>query len=151
MGLALHPDFATTPYVYAMYVVDNPSTGIPSGQRVVRFRDMDDIGQDYTVIIDNLPALTISFHNGGRIAFGPDGMLYVSIGDTGEGELAQDPNRLEGSILRYNPDGSIPSDNPIPRVLRSMPSVCAMSSASPSNLRPDSSTLQTTAPAASTK
>ena len=114
MGLALHPDFATTPYVYAMYVVDNPSTGIPSGQRVVRFRDMDDIGQEYTVIIDNLPALTISFHNGGRIAFGPDGMLYVSVGDTGEGELAQDPKRLEGSILRYNPDGSIPSDNPIP-------------------------------------
>ena len=114
MGLALHPDFATTPYVYAMYVVDNPSTGIPSGQRVVRFRDVDDIGQEYTVILDNLPALTISFHNGGRIAFGPDGMLYVSIGDTGEGELAQDPKRLEGSILRYNPDGSIPSDNPIP-------------------------------------
>ena len=47
MGLALHPDFATTPYVYAMYVVDNPSTGIPSGQRVVRFRDVDDIGQDH--------------------------------------------------------------------------------------------------------
>ena len=114
LGLALDPDFTTTPYVYAMYVVDNPSTGIPSGQRVVRFRDMDDIGQEYTVIIDNLPALTISFHNGGRIAFGPDGMLYVSVGDTGEGELAQDPKRLEGSILRYNPDGSIPSDNPIP-------------------------------------
>ena len=114
LGLALHPDFATTPYVYAMYVVDNPSTGIPSGQRVVRFRDVDDIGRDYTVILDNLPALTITFHNGGRIAFGPDGMLYVSIGDTGEKELAQDPKRLEGSILRYNPDGSIPRDNPIP-------------------------------------
>ena len=114
LGLALHPDFATTPYVYAMYVVDNPSTGIPSGQRVVRFRDVDDIGQDYTVIVDNLPAVTITFHNGGRIAFGPDGMLYVSIGDTGEKELAQDPKRLEGSILRYNPDGSIPRDNPIP-------------------------------------
>ena len=47
-----------------MYVVDNPSTGIPSGQRVVRFRDVDDIGQDYTVIVDNLPAVTITFHNG---------------------------------------------------------------------------------------
>ncbi len=114
LGLALHPDFPQTPYVYAMYVVDDPETGLPSGQRVVRFRDVNNVGQDYTVILDNLPATTVIFHNGGRIAFGPDGKLYVSIGDTDVPELAQDPTRLEGSILRYNPDGSIPDDNPIP-------------------------------------
>ena len=51
---------------------------------------------------------------GGRIAFGADGRLFLSIGDTDVPDLAQDPNELEGSILRYNPDGSIPDDNPIP-------------------------------------
>ena len=114
LGLALHPDFPQTPYVYAMYVVDDPETGLPSGQRVVRFRDVNNVGQDYTVVLDNLPATTVIFHNGGRIAFGPDGKLYLTIGDTDVPALAQDPTRLEGSILRYNPDGSIPDDNPIP-------------------------------------
>ena len=114
LGLALHPDFPQEPFVYAMYVVDNPETGMPSGQRVVRFQEANNVGRDYTVIIDNLPATQTTIHNGGRIAFGPDSKLYVSVGDTAVDALAQDATRAEGSILRYNPDGSIPSDNPIP-------------------------------------
>ena len=114
LGLALNPDFARKPYVYAMYVVDDPETGHPSGQRVVRFREVNGIGQEHTVILDNLPAMTEYSHNGGRLAFGPDGKLYVTIGDTDIPELSQDPTNLAGSILRFNPDGSIPSDNPIP-------------------------------------
>ena len=114
LGLALHPNFPREPYVYAMYVVDNPDTGFPLMQRVVRYRDDEGTGRDPTVILDNLPAATVYFHNGGRIAFGPDGKLYLSIGDTDVPELAQDPKKLEGSILRYNPDGSIPNDNPFP-------------------------------------
>ena len=66
------------------------------------------------MILDNLPATTTFSHNGGRLKFGPDGKLYVSIGDTMVSELSQDPSNLAGSILRYNPDGSIPEDNPIP-------------------------------------
>ena len=114
LGLALHPDFPREPFVFAMYVVDDPETGLPSGQRVVRFRDVDNTGQDYTVIVEGLPATTNVFHNGGRIAFGADGKLFLSIGDTDVPDLAEDPAKLEGSILRYNPDGSIPDDNPIP-------------------------------------
>ncbi len=113
-GLALHPDFAQQPYVFAMYVVDNPDTGLPLMQRVVRFRDENNIGQDYSVVIDNLPATTTNRHNGGRIEFGPDGKLYISIGDIDVPDLAQDPTHYAGSILRFNPDGSIPADNPIP-------------------------------------
>ena len=112
-GLELHPDFPETPYVYAMYVVHGPATGYPSGQRVLRFRDVEGIGQERTVILDNLPATTTYAHNGGRIKFGPDGKLYITIGDTDVPDLSQDPNSLAGSILRYNPDGSIPEDNPI--------------------------------------
>ena len=73
LGLALHPNFPREPYVYAMYVVDNPDTGFPLMQRVVRYRDDEGTGRDPTVILDNLPAATVYFHNGGRIAFGPMG------------------------------------------------------------------------------
>ena len=114
LGLALHPDFANNPYVYAMYVVDNPKTGLPLMQRVIRFREVNGVGQDYTVILDNLPATLGASHNGGRIAFGPDGKLYVTIGDIFVSESSQDLTNLAGSILRYNPDGSVPDDNPLP-------------------------------------
>lgn len=51
-------------------------------------------------------------HNGGRIAFGPDGKLYAGVGDAGETASAQDPASLNGKILRINPDGTVPTDNP---------------------------------------
>jgi glucose/arabinose dehydrogenase len=52
-------------------------------------------------------------HNGGRIAFGPDGMLYATAGDAGRGGRAQDPNSLSGKILRLTPTGQVPADNPV--------------------------------------
>ena len=113
LGLTLHPDFPRQPYVYAMYVVEDPETGFSLMQRIVRFRDSDNVGEDYTVVVDDLPT-TSSRHNGGRIGFGPDEKLYVSIGDVGTPDKAQDTMHYAGSILRFNPDGSIPSDNPYP-------------------------------------
>jgi glucose/arabinose dehydrogenase len=53
-------------------------------------------------------------HNGGRIAFGPDGKLYATAGDAGRGTNAQDPSSLGGKILRLEPDGTVPDDNPTP-------------------------------------
>jgi glucose/arabinose dehydrogenase len=63
-----------------------------------------------TTVIDDLPSN--SFHNGGRIAFGPDDMLYVTVGDAGNGDDAQNRSSLAGKILRVEPDGSVPADNP---------------------------------------
>ncbi|GGM58322.1 PQQ-dependent sugar dehydrogenase [Microbacterium saperdae] len=63
-----------------------------------------------TTVIDGIPAA--GNHNGGRIAFGPDGMLYVAVGDAGDRDSAQDLDALSGKILRLTPDGAVPDDNP---------------------------------------
>ena len=104
LGIALHPEFPDERSAY-LYMTRS------SGNQVVRF----DVGQDLTlsggeVILEGIPFAP--FHDGGRIAFGPDGMLYVTTGDAGQPELAADPGSLAGKILRIAPDGSVPSDNP---------------------------------------
>ena len=65
-----------------------------------------------SAILTGIPAGSV--HDGGRIAFGPDSKLYVTTGESGDPGLAQDRSSLGGKILRINPDGSIPSDNPDP-------------------------------------
>ncbi|WP_460795974.1 PQQ-dependent sugar dehydrogenase [Microbacterium sp. GXF0217] len=61
-------------------------------------------------VLDGIPSA--GNHNGGRIAFGPDGILYATAGDAGDRSSAQDPDSLSGKILRMTPDGGIPADNP---------------------------------------
>ena len=101
LGVAVSPDYEDDRYIYAYYTtrVDN---------RVVRFR----MGGRPEPIVTGIPSNT--YHDGGRIKFGPDGLLYVSTGDAGESGNSQDLNSLGGKILRIEPDGSIPQDNPFP-------------------------------------
>ncbi|MHA7181595.1 PQQ-dependent sugar dehydrogenase [Arthrobacter sp. MDB2-24] len=68
--------------------------------------------EDAETLVDELPSNNI--HNGGRIAFGPDGMLYAGVGDAGEPDRAQDLDSPGGKILRMTPDGEVPADNPYP-------------------------------------
>jgi quinoprotein glucose dehydrogenase len=108
MGLALHPDFPRTPFLYAMLTARQPTPV----NRVVRLRlDGDNATLD-RVVVDGIRAGVN--HNGGRIAFGPDGMLYICTGETFERALAQVPDGLNGKILRVTPDGAVPPDNPRP-------------------------------------
>lgn len=109
MGLAVHPDFPRSPYVYAMQTYSGPK-GVKN--RIIRLCDEGDTSRFDRVIFDDLPGWT--FHNGGRIAFGPDGMLYVTTGETFEAELAQDLSSPAGKILRLTSDGGVPADNPFP-------------------------------------
>ncbi|HEY8490940.1 MAG TPA: PQQ-dependent sugar dehydrogenase [Dehalococcoidia bacterium] len=109
LGLALAPDF---PRSRAVYVYYTEAAGGGLRNRVVRYTEANDRLTDPVVILDGIPGARI--HDGGRIAFGPDGKLYVTAGDAAQQDLAQDVGSLAGKILRLNPDGSIPADNPFP-------------------------------------
>lgn len=109
LGMALHPDFQRNHWLY-LYFTSGSEGGLEN--RVVRYTEASNQLTEPVTIIDGIPAAGI--HDGGRIAFGPDGKLYITTGDAAQSDLAQDRSSLAGKILRLNPDGSIPSDNPFP-------------------------------------
>ena len=114
MGMALDPDFPASPYLYVSFTHEQTGeranrvsrfelTGLEPGQALA-------LGTE-TVLIDGIPAG--SNHDGSRVAFGPDGYLWVTTGDSGEGGLAQDPESLAGKVLRMTGgDGQPAPDNP---------------------------------------
>ena len=111
LGVALDPDFEDNHYVYLYYTHAGPLGSLFGVQnKVVRYAESGNQLFDELVIIDEIPGSSI--HDGGRIKFGPDGKLYIATGDAADKSLSQDPNSLAGKILRINPDGSIPDDNP---------------------------------------
>jgi glucose/arabinose dehydrogenase len=78
----------------------------------VRFSKQDKTLLDKKIIIDDIPGASI--HNGGRIKFGPEGLLYITAGDASIPDSAQDRSSRAGKILRLKDDGTIPVDNPFP-------------------------------------
>lgn len=86
------------------------------GNRIDRFDVLGAPGSltlgERTAVLDGIPAA--SYHDGGRLAFGPDGMLYATTGDAGQRDRAQDLSSLAGKILRITPEGAVPPDNPFP-------------------------------------
>jgi aldose sugar dehydrogenase len=107
LGIALHPDLELQPWVYLYY----SETGGASN-RIIRVRAEGDRAGEIDPLITLLPAVT-GYHNGGDMAFGPDGRLYAVTGEAHDPERAQDPNDLGGKVLRLAPDGSVPDDNPL--------------------------------------
>ena len=110
MGLAVHPNFSNEPFIYAMHGYGTNRENRKN--RVSRFRHLGETAEFDRVIIDEIPGF--KYHEGGRIAFGPDGLLYIGTGDVGEPMLAQDHDSMAGKILRLTPDGEVPDDNPFP-------------------------------------
>lgn len=107
LGMALHPRFSENHWIY-LYFTTKIDDGLKN--RVERYRYERDRLSERTMIINNIPGAP--YHDGGRIAFGPDGYLYITTGDAGNSKLAKNINSLAGKILRTKDDGSIPSDNP---------------------------------------
>jgi glucose/arabinose dehydrogenase len=118
LGLAIDPDFGVNHYVYVYYtaLIDiEKGNGGNVINRVIRFTDSNNTGTDMTVIVDNIPA-SRGYHSGGAMAFGPDGKLYITVGDATEHIFAQDPSIVIGKVLRINKDGTVPQDNPYPNL-----------------------------------
>lgn len=108
LGIALDPDFVVNRYIYAYYTFG--SNIADARNRVVRVRERV---REEEILLDNIPAGWI--HNGGILAFGPDKTLYIGVGVDNERKAqAQDLTFLGGKVLRINPDGTIPQDNPFP-------------------------------------
>lgn len=107
LGLALHPDFARNGFIY-LYLTSQQGGMLTN--RVERYHLEETTLTDRKVILENIPGS--SFHDGGRLHFGPDSKLYITTGDAGQSNLAQNRDSLAGKILRLNDDGSFPADNP---------------------------------------
>jgi len=110
LGLALDPQFAQTGFVYVAYTYRAPSGRFAN--RLVRLRDDPATGRGTLdrVLMDDVAGAPN--HDGGRVRFGPDGRLYWTMGDAQQQDRAQDRSSPNGKILRLNPDGTIPGDNP---------------------------------------
>ncbi|MBI2835134.1 MAG: PQQ-dependent sugar dehydrogenase [Acidobacteria bacterium] len=108
LGITLHPDFAENHLVYLVYTATRPG-GSPVN-RLVRFREVNNVLAEPVVLLDGMAAASI--HDGARVRFGPDRRLYLTMGDAASPSVSQDLGSLNGKILRLNDDGSTPADNP---------------------------------------
>lgn len=113
LGVTFDPNFATNQFVYIYYTATTPSTH----NRVSRFTasapnpDVAAAGSEVAILdLNNLSSATN--HNGGAIHFGPDGKLYIGVGENANSANSQSVANLLGKVLRINADGTIPSDNP---------------------------------------
>jgi glucose/arabinose dehydrogenase len=111
IGVALDPNFAGNGFVYVYYTDDAPVvnrvsrfTADPANPNVA-------LAGSETTLLNNI-ASTMGNHNGGALAFAPDGTLYVGVGEAGVPANAQDLTNLSGKVLRINSDGTIPANNP---------------------------------------
>lgn len=111
LGIAAHPDFASNRQFYLYVTTD---AGGRDENRLERWT----LSEDRTsatfdrVIFGGIPSAT--YHDGGRLRFGPDGMLYAGTGDARDPDRSQDVNDSAGKLLRLTPEGQVPQDNPFP-------------------------------------
>lgn len=109
LDIEAHPDFANNRFFYVYYTADAAGTPVNRVERWQLSTDGQSAERD-RLIVDNIPVAR--FHNGGRMRFGPDDMLYIGTGDATNPDASQDVNTLAGKILRVTPEGEIPDDNP---------------------------------------
>ncbi|MDW9534052.1 PQQ-dependent sugar dehydrogenase [Sinorhizobium meliloti] len=111
LDVALDPDFATNRTVYLSFAEEREGGAATSVGRG-RLNDDATALSDFTIIFRQEPAASGENHFGSRLAFAPDGKLFITLGERFDMQEAQDPANHLGTIVRLNPDGSIPDDNP---------------------------------------
>jgi len=107
LGIALDPNFDENHHIYLYYTYND---FLSTYNKLSRFTESNNELSDELILLDKIDGGP--FHDGGRIKFGPDGLLYITTGEAGIPDRAQDLNSLGGKILRINPDGTIPDNNP---------------------------------------
>ncbi|MCZ6690861.1 MAG: PQQ-dependent sugar dehydrogenase [Planctomycetota bacterium] len=107
LGITFDPDYSSNSYVYIFY--DLPGGSVT--QRVERWEDVGNTGMNPFTLIDNLPSNAWN-HNGGNLAFGPDGMLYVTLGEDAVPSQSSSFTVYPGKMLRMDRDGNPLTDNP---------------------------------------
>lgn len=113
LGIALDPAFASNGYVY-VYFNDRDSQSYTHGH-IRRYTATGNTGTSSLDLFDvTSSAPGTIYHNGGYIKFGPDGKLYAQVGEFHQDQQAQNQTSTDGKMLRMNPDGSVPTDNPFP-------------------------------------
>ena len=110
LDVALAPDFAQSRTIFLTYSEPGPSGTI--GTAAARARLGEASIEGVAVIFRQEPKLTGGLHFGSRIVFARDGTLFITTGERGHREYAQDLSRLQGKVIRIRPDGSVPADNP---------------------------------------
>ncbi len=111
LGIAADPRFAESRRFYLYATVEKGGRAVNRVTRWILAPDRRSARED-RVLLDDIPAER--YHDGGRLRFGPDGMLYVGTGDAGRPPSSQDPSSRSGKILRIGTDGQVPRDNPTP-------------------------------------
>ena len=109
LDVALDPGFASNRAIYISYAAVGDGG---NSTRVARARLGDGRLEDRAVIFTAEPLVPSSKHFGSRLAFDPQGFLFITVGERGQGERAQDLGDHNGSVIRLHPDGSVPADNP---------------------------------------
>ena len=109
LGMVLHPEFPGTPHLFLVYNYLNNSS---IRERLVRYTYEAGTLVSPVVLLEGIPGA--GNHNGSRLAVGPDQKLYMTTGDAANTSTSQNLNSLAGKVLRFNLDGTIPEDNPIP-------------------------------------
>src|SRR6266571_2409588 len=115
LGIALSPSFQSDGFVYVYYMGWDGTT---YHGRIARFTALGNSGTGRVSIFDVAdPTPSTTNHDGGYLRFGPDGKLYVQVGEFADPSQSQNSSSVAGKILRMNPDGTVPSDNPFPNSL----------------------------------
>jgi glucose/arabinose dehydrogenase len=109
LGIALHPEYPTRPFIYAYATRD---VGTLRNQ-IIRIRDNGGTGSQHRIIFSS-DTVAGSYHDGGRILFGPDGMLYAVVGEGHDSSNSQDLSNNAGKVVRMTPTGGVPPGNPFP-------------------------------------
>lgn len=109
-GFVLDPNFAKNKYAYIYHAYADKGQAL---NRIVKVKLVNGVWREQKELLAGIPGGRI--HEGGRLAIGPDGMLYATTGETNKRELSQDRSSLAGKVLRMTTSGMIPKDNPIPK------------------------------------